>query len=137
MVSAVRWLTDKNLRDFGISVSFRTNGQERRLPSRIETTIYRVIQEAVSNIAKHANAKNVNIILQFRVKSIKFTIVDDGKGFDLDEAINTRDRPRGLGILGMMERVGLIKGTIQINSSKTTGTEIIVMVPISGEEGDE
>ncbi|MFC1846228.1 GAF domain-containing protein [Chloroflexota bacterium] len=136
LVSAVRWLIDKNLRDLGIAVHFRTSGQEKRLPSNIETTIYRVIQEAVSNIARHANADNVSVNLQFQVKRIKFTIKDDGKGFDLEEAINTRERPRGLGLLGMMERIQLINGSIKINSSKKSGTEVIVMIPVSYEDAN-
>jgi PAS domain S-box-containing protein len=129
LVAASRWLTENNLGAGGVAVNFKTSGRVRRLPSRIETTLFRVIQEAVSNIAKHAHARNVNVALNFRKGAIAIHVGDDGEGFDVDEAISSRNRPRGLGLLGMKERVELMKGTLRITSQHGSGTEVDIEIP--------
>jgi PAS domain S-box-containing protein len=133
LVAAVRWLAENNLGAAGVSVSFKTTGRVKRLPSKTETTLFRVIQEAVNNIAKHSRAKNVSVALQYKKKAIAVRIKDNGEGFDVDEAISSRDRPRGLGLLGMKERVELLKGTLNIMSRPGKGTEIDIVIPISYE----
>lgn len=133
LVSAIRWLIDNNLRAKGILVDFKTTGRKRRLPPHLETTLFRVIQEAISNIARHAGAKNVRLSLHFKKDAIEVTINDDGKGFDVDEAIHSRERPRGLGVLGMMERVELMGGTLKIGSDSGCGTSINVVIPTNVE----
>ncbi len=129
LAAALRWLADNSLRPTGIHVSLRTSGKERRLASATEVTLFRVIQEATSNITRHARAKNVTIRLYFRNDSIRANIQDDGQGFDVGEAISTRDRPRGLGLLGMKERVELAKGKLNITSRSGGGTEIDIEIP--------
>ena len=69
LVAAARWLADNNLGTAGVNVNFKTAGQQRRLPLQLETTLFRVIQEAVTNIVRHAHAKNVNISLRFKKRS--------------------------------------------------------------------
>ena len=135
LVAAVRWLADNNLRAAGIKVIFRTVGQVRRLPHQLEATFFRVIQEAIGNIVKHAHAKNVSVSLHFKKSTIRVHIRDDGKGFDVEEAIASKDRPRGLGLLGMKERVELMSGTLSIRSRHDGGgTEIESEIPINSEE---
>ncbi len=135
LVPAIRWLADNNLKPAGIAVAFKTRGQMRRLGLRLETTLFRVTQEAVYNIVKHANARNAEISLHFKKNAVAIHIRDDGKGFDVEQAINTKDRPRGLGLLGMKERVGLMNGTFVIKSSPGGGgTEINIEIPL-GQEG--
>lgn len=132
LVAATRWLADNNLRAAGVSVSFKTTGREKRLAPQLETTLFRVVQEAVSNIAKHAHAKNVSINLHFRKSLIRVHVRDDGTGFDVEEAISSKDRPRGLGLLGMRERVELMNGTLNIQSHPgSDGTEINIEIPLS------
>jgi signal transduction histidine kinase len=134
LVSAARWLAENNLETNGVSVDFKVVGGARRLPSELEVTLFRVIQEAMNNIIRHADAKKVRIALYFRKKSILVQIKDDGKGFDVEEAINTKDRPRGLGLLGMRERVELVRGKLEIRSDpRGGGTVVEVRVPT--EEG--
>ena len=133
LVAATRWLLDKNLAAAGVAVKFKTEGKERRLPSRLETTLFRVIQEAVSNIARHAAAKNADVALYFKKKAIAIRVRDDGKGFDVDEAIRSRERPRGLGLLGMKERIEILKGALRISSRPGAGTEIDINIPTDGE----
>ncbi len=130
LVAATHWLLDNNLGASGVKVSFKTTGRKRRLPTPVETTVFRVIQEAVYNIAKHARAKHAGITLRFERDRITVNIWDDGKGFDVNEAIGARDRPRGLGLLGMKERIGLLNGVLDIKSQPGRGTEINIVIPL-------
>ena len=134
LVAATRWLAEKNLGAAVVAVTFKTVGKERRLPSQLETTLFRVIQEATSNIAKHAHAGKASVRLHFKKKTIKVYVRDNGKGFDVEEAISSKDRPRGLGLLGMKERVGLFNGTFNIRSKPDSGgTEINIEIPTNYE----
>ena len=104
----------------------------RRLPPSLEIALFRVIQEAFNNIVKHAHASNADVSVHFKKDSITVRIKDDGIGFDVQEAISSKDRPRGLGLLGMRERVELINGSLVIKSSPGHGTEITIEVPLTG-----
>ena len=131
LVAAMRWLVDNNLRATGIRVSFKTVGRERRLSPQLETTLFRVVQEAVFNIARHAHAKNASVSLRFKKSVIEVRVSDDGEGFDVEEAISSKDRPRGLGLLGMKERVELMSGILSIQSHPGGGTEIDIKIPLN------
>lgn len=134
LVTAVRWLADNNLKPVGMSVSFQTIGRVRRLDPQLETTLFRVTQEAVYNIARHSGAKSAEIVLHFKRGSIEVRMTDDGVGFDVEEAISSKDRPRGLGLLGMKERIELVNGTISIRSRPGGGgTRINIRIPLSKE----
>jgi signal transduction histidine kinase len=136
LVSAARWLAENNLEPAGVAVEFRTVGKARRLAPDLEVTLFRVIQEAMNNITRHAGARKARVVLNFRKASIVVQVSDDGRGFDVDEAINAKDRPRGLGLLGMRERVELVNGTIDIRSEPGGGTLIEVKIPIREEAND-
>ena len=130
LVAAIRWLVDNKLREGGVTVNFKTIGRVRRLAPQLETTLFRVIQEAVNNIVRHAYAKNAALSLCFNKNAIRVHIRDDGRGFDVEEAIRSKDRPRGLGLLGMKERVECMGGVLSIRSPVGDGgTEIIVEIP--------
>ncbi|HEY81899.1 MAG TPA: GAF domain-containing protein [Dehalococcoidia bacterium] len=129
LVAATRWLVDNILGDAGVAVDFKTSGRERRLPPQLETTLFRVIQEAVYNISRHAQAKNAQITLHFKRGKVRVGIKDDGVGFDVKEAISSKERPRGLGLLGMKERIELIRGSLSISSRPGSGTEINIEIP--------
>ncbi len=132
LVAAIGWLVDNNLRTAGIIGNFKTTGRVRRLPPQLETMLFRVIQEAVSNITRHAHAKSTDISLGFNKSLIRVHIRDDGRGFDVEEAISSKDRPRGLGLLGMKERVELMNGTLGIRSRPGSGgTEINIEIPLN------
>jgi len=129
LVAATRWLTEKNLKSAGLTVNFSVIGQERRLSTQLETTLFRVIQEAITNIARHSKAKRANIALHFTKRAIRVTVKDNGVGFDVEEAITSKARPRGLGLLGMRERAELFNGSFGIRSSEKKGTEIKIRIP--------
>jgi len=132
LAAAARCLAGNNLGEAAIEVNFKITGRERRMSSQLETTLFRVIQEAINNIIKHACAKNVIISLDFKKHAIRVHIQDDGRGFDVQEARSTKDRPRGLGLLGMKERVELINGKLTIRSHPGgNGTEINIEIPYS------
>jgi signal transduction histidine kinase len=131
LVAAIRWLLDNNLSAAGVKISFKATGQVRRLGAALETTLFRVIQEAVNNISRYANAENTDIMMNFRKRIIRVRIKDDGAGFNVDEAISSRDRPRGLGLLGMKERVELVNGTLSIRSYPGGGTEVDFKIPLN------
>jgi len=137
LAAAIRWLAESNLEVAGIKANLKVIGQEIRLASELETTLFRVIQEAVNNIVRHAHAKSVNISLYFKKRAIRLCIRDDGCGFDVNEAIASKDRPRGLGLLGMKERIGLVNGTMNIRSCPSGGTEIDIKIPLNREIANE
>ncbi len=134
LAAAIRWLTENTLEAAGVKVKLKVIGRERRVNSELETIIFRVLQEMINNILKHTQAGNVCISLNFGKETIKLRVKDDGCGFDVNEAINSKDRPRGLGLLGMKERIGIINGTIKIRSRPGGGgTEIDVEIPLNRE----
>ncbi len=138
LVAATRWLADNILGATGVTVNFKTAGQVRRLAPQLETTLFRVTQEALYNIARHAQAKNASISLHFKKSVIEVHVRDDGKGFDVEEAISSKDRPRGFGLLGMKERVESMNGTFSIRSRPgSSGTEINVKIPLNYEASSE
>jgi PAS domain S-box-containing protein len=97
-----------------------------RLASEIETTLYRIAQEALNNIAKHARARHVEIILERRADQVLLIVEDDGVGFEPSEMDGDR---RGFGLLGMHERAALVGATVQIESAPGEGTTIFVRMP--------
>lgn len=134
LVPAIRWLIRNNLETAGVKVNFCTTGRVRRLTHQLETTLFRVTQEAVNNIAKHAHAQKAEISLHFNKKVMSIRIQDNGQGFNVKKAISSGDRPRGLGLLGMRERVELMNGTLDIRSRPHgRGTEIDIEIPLRQE----
>jgi signal transduction histidine kinase len=97
---------------------------EAELDGELESTVYRIIQEALTNVERHARAENVRIVVRLRDGSVELTVVDDGVGFDPD-----RD-PNGFGMRGMRERVALIGGSIEIAAAPGSGTMIEAVVPL-------
>ena len=108
----------------GISATLHTSGlMDDRLPSEAETALYRIAQEALTNVAKHARAENVGVILERRADHVLLIVEDDGVGFDP----GTAERPgQGFGLVGMQERAGLIGATLEIESSAGRGTTVFV-----------
>jgi signal transduction histidine kinase len=106
-----------------IETTIRVRG-ERSLPVDVEKCIFRVIQEALANVAWHSEAKNVKIFFKFNIDELVLTVMDDGKGFNLEEG-----RKEGLGLNSMCERTTLIGGTLEIQSDVNSGTRIILKYP--------
>jgi signal transduction histidine kinase len=103
--------------------------EKKRLGPEVETNLYRIVQEALNNIYKHAAASSVTIVVERRKDEIVLIIEDDGKGFEPAEIRPNDESGRGLGLIGMHERAGLVGGTLEIESSPASGTTIFVRVP--------
>lgn len=108
-----------------INLSFQSVGFRKRLPSDIELVLYRIFQESMNNIIKHAKAENVSVALIYSHPKVFMTIKDDGVGFDIKK---TSD---GIGLLGMRERAVSVSGSIEIHSGKNKGVAIRVELPVS------
>ena len=113
---------------FHVPAEYHSSGlSKRRLTPEIETNLYRIAQEALNNIAKHAEAKRVGIILERRGKHVALIIEDDGRGFET-EGLEANEA-RGMGLLNMRERASLVGGTLEIESAPGEGTTIFARVP--------
>ncbi len=132
LIPAIRWYAENRLKPQGVKVQLETAGIERRLPPEMETALFRVVQEAVTNIARHAEAENVVISLAFSQAAVVIEVEDDGKGFDLTAISRTADRGRGLGLMGMRERVALFSGVLTVETSPGAGTQLRIEVPLEG-----
>lgn len=130
LVPAIRWLCETSLTDRGIGVSIETDQAGSRLPSHIEVALFRIIQEAVGNVARHARARHVRVALEVADGVARVTVADDGAGFDVGRAVGPPGLDGGVGLVGMQERVGLLGGGIAIRSRIGGGTEIVVNVPL-------
>ncbi len=127
---ALRWYAESRLQAAGMRVRIEERGALTRLSPRIETALFRVGQEAINNIARHSGARNVRMEFVRQNGSLKIDIRDDGIGFDLNEVERSADRQRGLGLVGMHERVGLLGGQIHIVSIPGHGTHVSIGVPV-------
>ncbi len=140
--SAIRWMLEGHLGTRGIGYFFETQGACPPLPSNggkgavdsatLELTLFRVIQEAVINIVKHADAKHVFVSLVFHESCVEAEIEDDGRGFDVASVYTTLETERdtsSFGLLGMKERVALLDGRLTICSRPNEGTHISLIVP--------
>ena len=113
-----------------IEVAFHSVGLDRqRLAPEVETTLYRVVQEALNNVLRHARARRVSVILERRQDHVLAIVEDDGRGFDAGLAAGAHATVTRLGLLGMQERVALVKGALNIESAPGAGTTLFVRVP--------
>jgi len=133
LVRALHWSAQERLEPLGIQVQFEAPEIVHRLPSEVETALFRIGQESLSNVVKHANATAVTIRLGDDESRIWMEIMDNGQGFVVGEALR-RDRVQrtGWGLLGMQERAALFGGQVSIQSEVGTGTRVYVEVPLEG-----
>jgi two-component system sensor histidine kinase UhpB len=101
---------------------------EERLPARVETVLYRIVQEALNNVSKHAEASSVKLRVRAEERAIHCSIRDDGIGFDVS-AVMGRGGAEGIGLIGIRERLAPLRGTLDINSTPGGGTELVVTIP--------
>ena len=125
LVAALERLAGSFAEQTGISVDFQTALANERLPEEVETALYRIVQESLTNVVKHARARRVSILLARTEGAIKAVVEDDGRGFD-----STDETADGFGLVGMRERLALIGGRLQVESSPEAGTTIAVEVPV-------
>lgn len=129
---ALEWRVDEFTQASGVQANIQIEGLERRLPRDIELVFYRVGQEALSNIGRHAQARHVTLTLRRENGTLSLEIVDDGVGFDSASTVN--HKPRGLGLLGMRERLAMINGALTIESTPGRGTQVRACAPVKNDE---
>jgi PAS domain S-box-containing protein len=128
LVPALRWYVERQAQRAGFHARLDAN-LDGRLSPDTETACFRVVQEALTNVMRHANAGEVAVTLGRRDGSIELTVRDDGAGFDVAAARRRAARGASLGLLGMQERVQLLGGTIDVQSAPGQGTEIRIRFP--------
>jgi len=137
LVAAIRSDAETHLQPRGIEVQIDVTGARRRLAPELELTLFRIAQEAIINIQRHARAEHVNVALEFLDSIVKVTIEDDGQGFDPQAVSTSEDKTRGLGLLGMSERASLAGGSLEIESTAGRGTRVVVTMPAPTDETAE
>ena len=123
LVPALERLTASFGEHTGLSVSFQSTIGEERLPGEVETALFRVVQESLTNVVKHSHARTVSVVLTRKGNGVAVVVEDDGDGFD---PTGTGD---GIGLLGMRERLALLDGTLDVESSAGSGTTLVAEVP--------
>jgi signal transduction histidine kinase len=132
LVPALRWLSNNQAERVGYRITFTADTLEPRPPPNVETVCYRVAQEALTNIARHAQADNVFIRLQVADAQLRMTIRDDGVGFDVGEMRKRAQAGLSMGVLGMEERAILVCGKLTLESLPGHGTTLELSVPCEG-----
>lgn len=121
---------------FNVNTDLQVAGfGDGRLAPEIELALYRIVQEALTNVAKHAHARNVSIVVERKAHSVIAIIEDDGQGFDV-RAVMDAGRESQLGLCGMRERAELLGGHLYIESTPGKGTSVFVKVPTNDEDTD-
>ena len=126
LIPAVRSLAESQVKRAGVQIDIKVHGERRRLAPATEIALFRILQEAITNIAKHAKAKHGTVEISFNDASVAACIVDDGRGFD---PVMSRATWRTFGLIGMEERVSLLGGTLRIESQENKGTRIALEIP--------
>lgn len=129
LVAALITYADDCSTRFPFLVEVEVTGQRRRLPSEIETTLYRITQEAITNVAKHAQATRASIQLHFGEQEVALGVSDDGVGMDVETARHAAACGQGWGLAGISERIKLVEGYLDIRSAPGAGTDLSVRVP--------
>ena len=126
LISALEFLQE-NHRSPGLSIEMVVKGEKRRLDPIIETVLFRVAQEALNNVTRHARARSASMVLEYKGQEITLEIADTGAGFDVERNFAP---PRGWGLVGMRERVEAVGGLLHIVSAPGQGTKVEVSIPV-------
>jgi signal transduction histidine kinase len=125
---AIAGFADRVSRRYNIEITFESTVASR-LSAPVETTVYRIVQESVNNVVKHANATRAGIRIMQDGRIVECRIQDNGIGFDLDQVLS-RKGSRGLGLLGIRERVDSVGGELAIQSRPGNGTTLLITIPL-------
>jgi two-component system sensor histidine kinase DegS len=129
LIPAVRSLVKGLQESDGIDAELNIVGGERRFPPEVELLLFRIIQEALNNIRRHAQASEAQVLMEFKADEVRVTVTDNGRGFELRGNVDDLPRIGKLGLAGMQERARLLDGTIEVNSVPGRGTTLVVDVP--------
>ena len=128
LVAALRWYSEQVTQRYSIPIEFKVIGEIVRLSPELETTLFRIAQEGLSNIVKHAGSQHVWLLLTFDPDSVHMKLRDDGRGFDLAKVLQP-GAGRAWGLIGIQERVALAGGEMTIKTHPGGGTILAIRVP--------
>jgi signal transduction histidine kinase len=129
--AALQWLINNLAKNHNIKASIDIPSIDHLFSQESRIMIYRIFQESLTNIGKHAQACNLIVSIQCQNGSVIFTLEDDGKGFDLNQVVSKSSGERGLGLMTMDERVRLLGGILDIQSQEGRGTRLSFTIPLS------
>ena len=130
LLPALEWVTEELKSEYGVEASLKVVGSERRLYQETELLLFRIVQEALRNTAKHAQASKAEVKVKFEENKIMVTISDNGIGFQIPESLGALPYTGKLGLAGMQERVQLLGGSLKLKSELGKGTTVFVDAPI-------
>lgn len=130
LLATLRWLVGELKEEHGIEADIKVSGIERRFSAETELTIFRIVQEALRNVEKHAQASKVEVVVEFGEGETRVSICDNGTGFDLEGSLAELPRVGKLGLAGMEERVRLLGGNLKLQSELGKGTVVEIEVPV-------
>jgi signal transduction histidine kinase len=130
LTPALQWYIRQYAQRVNLDVQLDISDLEERLPSHVETALYRICQEALTNVTRHAQASTVQVRLQRSGATVIAHIEDDGQGFDVKHVFNGDVPKHGIGLLGMRERVALLGGSFNIQSELGHGTQLTIEIPL-------
>jgi signal transduction histidine kinase len=125
----LEWLASDVAEYSDIATKVNVLGTERRLPEEVELVLFRITQEALRNVWRHAQATQAEVTIEFDRGKVRITVSDNGKGFNLPNTIGDFVRDGKLGLAGMQERARLVNGTLTMQSEPGKGTSIVVEIP--------
>jgi signal transduction histidine kinase len=134
LAAALKSHIDSFARRQGLPVELESEHLDQRLAPDLEIALYRIVQEALTNVARHAHARSCRVSLRGEGESVLVTIEDDGVGFD-PAKLEPLGQPRGLGLIGIRERVAQHNGTLQLETGPGQGTRLIIKLPAVGRHG--
>jgi signal transduction histidine kinase len=135
LVSALRWLIGSFKRGHGLEVVSEVAEIDALFPEPHRVTIYRVVQEALANIDRHARASSATVCIRLRDREVDFVVADDGRGFNPEEARGREPAEKGVGLTTMGQRVRMMGGIFQLSSRPGKGTRIRFSLPVGGVRG--
>ena len=135
LVPALQAHASRVFKNKTIEFQLDARGLDRRLPEQVETTLFRTVQEALNNTIRHSRATRVEVTVAVRNGIFEGEVRDNGCGFNLDEVPTDGSEDRGLGILGMRERIALCGGELKISSQRDQGTRILILIPLENRHG--
>jgi two-component system sensor histidine kinase UhpB len=131
LVPALRWYLDRQARRTGLSMELDADPKGERLPPDLEVACFRLVQEAVTNVARHGEASHVRVDLRRRGDELELAVADDGAGFDVAAALEAAAGGASTGLLGMQERVQLAGGRMEIESAEGRGVVVYACFPLA------
>ena len=130
LLPALEWLTSNVSTNSGIAIDVSVHGAGRRLSADVELLLFRIAQEALSNVWRHSQATSAEVMVEFDEKKIRITVKDNGKGFELPGSAGDLARKGKLGLAGMQERARLLGGSAKVESEPGKGTTVTIEAPV-------